>query len=59
MSKKSMFTINYKKNKNKNNKLYIEMIIRPYKITNPSYAYTNTTTAKQKHPYPPLKSSLK
>ena len=25
----------------------------------PSYAYTNTTTAKRKHPYLPLKGSLK
>ena len=31
------------------------MIITPYKITNPSYAYTNTTTTKQQHPYPQLK----
>ena len=31
------------------------MIITPYKITNPSYAYTNTTTTKQQHPYPHLR----
>ena len=32
------------------------MIITPYKVTNPSYAYTNTTTTKQQYPpYPPLK----
>ena len=35
------------------------MIITPYKITNLSYAYINMTTAKRKHPYPPLKGSLK
>ena len=35
------------------------MIIRPYKITNPSYAYTNTTTTKQQHLYPPLKDLAK
>jgi hypothetical protein len=28
------------------------MIITPYKVTNPSHVYTNTTTAKQQHPYP-------
>ena len=26
------------------------MIITPYKITNPSYAYKNTTTVKRQHP---------
>ena len=35
------------------------MIITPYIITNSSYAYTNTTTAKQQHSYPPLKGSPK
>ena len=35
------------------------MIITSYKVTNTSYSYTNTTIVKRKHPYPPLKGSLK
>ena len=35
------------------------MIVTPYNITNPSYAYINTTTSKRQQPYPPLKSLLK
>jgi hypothetical protein len=31
------------------------MIMTPYKVTNPLYAYTNTTTTKQQHLYPPPK----
>ena len=31
------------------------MIITPYKIIYPSYAYTKTTTTKRQHPYPPPK----
>ena len=31
------------------------MIITSYNVTNQSYAYINMTTAKQQHPYPPLK----
>ena len=35
------------------------MIITPDKVTNPSYAYASTTTAKRQHPYPLLKGSPK
>jgi len=32
-------------------------MITPAEIDNPSYPYTNTTTAKQQHSYPPAKHS--
>ena len=45
------------RNKNINIKFYIQVMITPAEIDNPSYPYTNTTTAKQQHSYPPAKHS--
>jgi hypothetical protein len=46
---------NIRGNKNINTKFYIQGIITPYKLTNPSYTYMDTTSTKQQHPYPPPK----